>query len=591
MQIDVEDKQLSVVLNEAKFDVALTTDAPLDVNVGESAKIDVGQAVDYIKSGEAEIEQAVDSGLDEFNANAVAKTNAFNANAVAKTNTFNQNATDKTSDFNTNASDKTTAFNNNASSKTTDFNDNYTAKLGDFNDNAVDKTNDFNSNASDKTGDFNDNATSKTNDFNDNYALKKQVIDDAVSDAQGYATSASNSAGLAKQWAIGDPSEPTGNSAKYWAEQASSALSGLSSRVSTIEGEIPAEASASNQLADKAYVSSVLPTVNNATLTIQKNGTDVQTFTANASTNVTANITVPTQASDIGAQDALVSGTNIKTINNNSILGSGNLDINGLPSQTGQSGKFLTTDGTDASWANVDALPSQTGQSGKYLTTDGSSASWATVSTTPSIDNKSITTNGSSQLQTIGVIDQNNTSTAIKTWTGTKAQYDAIVTKDSNTLYNVTDDTDVSLTILEALYPVGSIYETTEATCPLATLISGSTWVQETSRILVDKYVSGTDWWNLYSDGWCEQGGISSATTGTITINLLKAYKDTNYTISETSSTGGKAFSESALNLRTVSSFTAQYNSISGSSNANCIWRACGYTSTTTNHKRFRRTA
>ena len=36
------------------------------------------------------------------------------------------------------------------------------------------------------------------------------------------------------------------------------------------------------------------PTVNNATLTIQKNGTNVATFGANASSNVTANITVPT---------------------------------------------------------------------------------------------------------------------------------------------------------------------------------------------------------------------------------------------------------------------------------------------------------
>lgn len=36
------------------------------------------------------------------------------------------------------------------------------------------------------------------------------------------------------------------------------------------------------------------PTVNNATLTIQKNGTNVATFTSNASSNVTANITVPT---------------------------------------------------------------------------------------------------------------------------------------------------------------------------------------------------------------------------------------------------------------------------------------------------------
>lgn len=54
-----------------------------------------------------------------------------------------------------------------------------------------------------------------------------------------------------------------------------------------------------------------------------------------------------------GKQDTLVSGTNIKTVNGNSLLGSGNVDIDALPSQTGQSGKFLTTDGTSASWANV----------------------------------------------------------------------------------------------------------------------------------------------------------------------------------------------------------------------------------------------
>lgn len=42
-----------------------------------------------------------------------------------------------------------------------------------------------------------------------------------------------------------------------------------------------------------------IPTVNNATLTIQKNGTTVQTFTANASSNVTCNITVPTNTNEL----------------------------------------------------------------------------------------------------------------------------------------------------------------------------------------------------------------------------------------------------------------------------------------------------
>ena len=124
-----------------------------------------------------------------------------------------------------------------------------------------------------------------------------------------------------------------------------------------------------------------------------------------------------------GKQDNLVSGTNIKTINNNSLLGSGNISINQIEYATYQSttwaqvntwvtaGKtvlvkynnkiyslynidtvfnFFYTDGTatyililstDDSWIGFTfkPLPAQSGNSGKFLTTDGTSASWATV--------------------------------------------------------------------------------------------------------------------------------------------------------------------------------------------------------------------
>ena len=54
-----------------------------------------------------------------------------------------------------------------------------------------------------------------------------------------------------------------------------------------------------------------------------------------------------------------------------------------VPSQGGNSGKYLTTDGTTSSWGAVDALPSQTGNSGKYLTTNGTAAAWASIVTDP----------------------------------------------------------------------------------------------------------------------------------------------------------------------------------------------------------------
>jgi len=83
-----------------------------------------------------------------------------------------------------------------------------------------------------------------------------------------------------------------------------------------------------------------------------------------------------------GKQDALPSqtGNNGKYLTTNGSLLSW-ASVDALPSQTGNSGKYLTTNGSAASWATVDALPSQTGNNGKYLTTDGTSASWVTVST------------------------------------------------------------------------------------------------------------------------------------------------------------------------------------------------------------------
>lgn len=50
----------------------------------------------------------------------------------------------------------------------------------------------------------------------------------------------------------------------------------------------------------------------------------------------------------------------------------------------GSTGQVLTkTSGTDyaTQWSTINALPSQSGNNGKYLTTDGSTASWTTVTT------------------------------------------------------------------------------------------------------------------------------------------------------------------------------------------------------------------
>lgn len=111
---------------------------------------------------------------------------------------------------------------------------------------------------------------------------------------------------------------------------------------------------ANGDIVESAIASNVtIPTVNNGTLTIQKNGTTVSTFTANSSTNVTANITVPTvnDATITITQGGVTKGSFTLNQSSGDTIA---LDAGGgssLPTQTGHSGEFLTTDGTDASWA------------------------------------------------------------------------------------------------------------------------------------------------------------------------------------------------------------------------------------------------
>ena len=58
-----------------------------------------------------------------------------------------------------------------------------------------------------------------------------------------------------------------------------------------------------------------LPTVNDATITIQKNGADVESFTANQATNKTVNITVPTTVAEMTDAAQYAKTTDIPTVN------------------------------------------------------------------------------------------------------------------------------------------------------------------------------------------------------------------------------------------------------------------------------------
>lgn len=94
-------------------------------------------------------------------------------------------------------------------------------------------------------------------------------------------------------------------------------------------------------------------------------------------------------------------------------------------------------------------------------------------------------------------------------------------------------------------------------------------------------------WYNLYSDGWCEQGGEIISTGSVQTISLLKAYTNKYYTLtmalrgdvndswSPSSAQVGEYISASDSGHYSSS----QFQFYGSGSRVSTDWQACGYTS------------
>ena len=108
---------------------------------------------------------------------------------------------------------------------------------------------------------------------------------------------------------------------------------------------------------DIALMNSTFPVGTVITVT---DGTDSQTFTVNS-------LFV---SSVFGMSTTTVESSDFNNINSPTTFDSTVL----------QAGKYLTNDGTTASWGVVDILPTQTSNSGKFLTTNGTVTAWADIS-------------------------------------------------------------------------------------------------------------------------------------------------------------------------------------------------------------------
>jgi hypothetical protein len=93
---------------------------------------------------------------------------------------------------------------------------------------------------------------------------------------------------------------------------------------------------------------------------------------------------------------------------------------------------------------------------------------------------------------------------------------------------------------------------------------------------IVETYKNGTEWYRVWSDGWCEQGGVASMTTYT---TFLKPYKDNNYGLFTQMSTNGyvDTFYNQVVYYRDNAGFTS--NIYHGNNGIGFNWFACGYIS------------
>lgn len=177
------------------------------------------------------------------------------------------------------------------------------------------------------------------------------------------------------------------------------------------------------------------------------------------------------------------------------------------------------------------------------------------------IDDLTITMNADDEIQAEAVINKN--TGILKHWSGTKAQYDAMPSHASDTIYIITDDTSpldvytktevntllsakadlaspaftgvptaptpatssntmrIATTkfvkdVLKAIWPVGSIYIGTQSTCPLATLISGSTW----ELVAADRSLQGSS--TNHAAGTTIEAGLPDH-------SHTQVYKDVNF--------------------------------------------------------------
>lgn len=114
----------------------------------------------------------------------------------------------------------------------------------------------------------------------------------------------------------------------------------------------------------------------------------------------------------------------------------------------------------------------------------------------PKFNVNSIKKDTNSQYQTIGTVETNK-NLIIKNWVGTRAEYDALTTKDDNTLYSITDEAESLIvntyTQAEIDYLLNTKYNIIEADAKFATKTENNTKVAKAGDTMTGNLVIKTN--------------------------------------------------------------------------------------------------
>lgn len=149
---------------------------------------------------------------------------------------------------------------------------------------------------------------------------------------------------------------------------------------------------------------------------------------------------------------------------------------------------------------------------------------------------------------------------------------DGVVLPITNTRISASEYNQIAASLMQIITTAGLTPDGGDSTQLLNAIKSS------VGRAVTETYSSGTSWYRIYSDGWCEQGGeVSNSGTATRQITFLKAFTDTNYYFnrcneSTTSGTATSFANEGYTDKQTSGIKIYCYKSIT-----KALWEAKGY--------------